>query len=87
MRELTESHATAKVEQLDGMTFRYDDWWFNVRGTEQSPTINLTLEARSRKMVEQRLAELVPIVGRRVTKEFQMGQTAPNPSSSEAVGV
>ena len=76
MRELTLAHADARFEELDGLTIRYDDWWLNVRGDTHSPTLNVTVEAKSRKLIEQRLAELEPFVGERIFPEFRSAPTA-----------
>jgi len=61
--DVIEAHGEAAVEQFDGVTFRYPDWWFNVRTLAPDHLLSVTLEARSRKLVEQRLSELGPHLG------------------------
>ncbi|MBX3396681.1 MAG: hypothetical protein KF841_15070 [Phycisphaerae bacterium] len=63
LRSVSQAHQSATIEQLDGLTFRYADWWFNVRPNPGERTIRLTLEARNRKVVEERIAELSPLLG------------------------
>ncbi len=63
--DVIEAHGEATVEQFDGVTFRYPDWWFNVRTLTPDQLLSVTLEARSRKLVEQRLSELGPHLGTR----------------------
>ncbi|MBK8269434.1 MAG: hypothetical protein IPK83_14460 [Planctomycetes bacterium] len=63
LRTVSDCHREAAIEQLDGLTFRYSDWWFNVRPNPGERTIRLTLEARSRKIVDERIAELSPLLG------------------------
>ncbi len=63
LRNLTRAHADAVAEQLDGLSFRYQDWWFNVRPNAAERTIRLNVEARTRRAVEERIAELSPLLG------------------------
>lgn len=63
LKNVTTAHEGATIEQLDGLTFRYSDWWFNVRPNPAERTIRLTLEARTRKIVDERIAELSPLLG------------------------
>lgn len=66
LRELLKTFADAQVDQLDGVTVQYPDWWFNVRPSNTEPLLRLNLEARTKKMMEERLAELAPLLGTRV---------------------
>ena len=65
LRNLATAHREAAVEQLDGLTFRYADWWFNVRPNPSERTIRLTLEARNRRLVDERVDQLSPLLGTR----------------------
>lgn len=65
LHDITAAHGDAAIEQLDGVTFRYSDWWFNVLPAAADRRVRVTLEARSRKLVEQKLADLEPLLGRR----------------------
>lgn len=63
LRQLTRVHSDALKEQLDGLSFRYNDWWFNVRPNAAERTIRLNVEARTKRVVEERVAELEPLIG------------------------
>ncbi|HWL92599.1 MAG TPA: hypothetical protein VNT79_03620 [Phycisphaerae bacterium] len=65
LRNLSNVHRSATIEHLDGLTFRYPDWWFNVRPNPAERSIQLTLEAKNRKLVDERLEELSPLLGSR----------------------
>lgn len=65
LHQVAEAHGSATVEQFDGMTFRYPDWWFNVRPFAAERLVHVTLEARSRKLVDEKLTELQPLLGER----------------------
>lgn len=38
---------TAKLTELDGLTFEYATWWFNVRASNTEPLVRLNLEANT----------------------------------------
>jgi len=65
LQQVAEAHRSAAIEQFDGLTFRYPDWWFNVRPFAAERQVHVTLEARSRKLVDQKLGELQPLLGER----------------------
>lgn len=65
LRRVMGEHHEAEVENFDGLTIRYPDWWFNLRPTHDARHVQLTIEARTKKLVEQRLAELEPLLGTR----------------------
>lgn len=53
----------ARVERFDGVTFRFPDWWFNVRPNAAEGTLRLNIEARNRKNIEEKLVALEPFLG------------------------
>ena len=65
MQEIASIHAEAEIDNLDGVTVKYPDWWFNVRPSRSESLLRVTLEARTRKMVDQKLTELRPLLGLR----------------------
>ncbi len=65
LNQVMAAHQAALIEEHDGLTIRYPDWWFNVRPYPGQRLLRVTLEARSRTLVDQRLAELQPILGER----------------------
>lgn len=56
----------AESDQLDGVTVQYPDWWFNIRKSNTEPLLRLNLEARTKKLMEEKLKELTPLLGHRV---------------------
>jgi phosphomannomutase len=65
LRRLAALHAGAQVDQLDGLTVNYDDWWFNVRASNTEPLLRLNVEATTPELLATKLAELTPLMGRR----------------------
>jgi len=37
----------AECDTLDGLTFRFPEWWFNLRGAADSPLLRLNVEGRA----------------------------------------
>lgn len=63
IRELAEKYRNAQVDYLDGITVDAGDWWFNVRKSNTEPLLRLNLEAKTPKLLEEKLAELKGILG------------------------
>jgi phosphomannomutase len=62
VKDIADAHRDAEIETFDGVTVHYPDWWFNVRPSRAESLIRVTLEARTRKLVDQRLSELEPLL-------------------------
>jgi phosphomannomutase len=50
------------VDHLDGITVDYGDWWFNVRPSNTEPLLRLNVEAKSRRLMEQKRDELLAFI-------------------------
>ena len=50
------------VDHLDGVTFDYGDWWFNVRPSNTEPLLRLNIEANTKELMEQKRDELVAFI-------------------------
>ncbi len=59
---LRHDYADGQLIELDGVSFEYDDWWFNVRMSNTEPLIRLNLEARTKDMMEARRDEVLATI-------------------------
>src|SRR2546425_3263156 len=50
------------VDHLDGVTFDFGDWWFNVRASNTEPLLRLNIEANNRELMEQKRDEVVEFI-------------------------
>ncbi len=66
MDALVQAYPDATVERLDGVTVTLPTWWCNVRASNTEPLLRLNVEAQSVEEVEQRIAEVSPMLGSRV---------------------
>jgi phosphomannomutase len=51
-----------KINELDGLSVTYDDFWFNVRTSNTEPLLRLNLEAVNQKIMEARRDEIIKII-------------------------
>lgn len=63
IRELYGPKAVNMID-IDGITIEYEDWRFNVRGSNTEPLIRLNLEAKSQELMEQKRDELLALIRR-----------------------
>ena len=50
------------VDHLDGLTFDYGDWWFNVRASNTEPLLRLNVEAKTKALMEQKRDEVLALI-------------------------
>ncbi|MBS3157659.1 phosphomannomutase/phosphoglucomutase [Candidatus Woesearchaeota archaeon] len=55
----------AKTYFIDGISVEYDDWHFNVRKSNTEPLLRLNLEAKSEKMMKEKVEEVLGIIKNR----------------------
>lgn len=53
---------TARLFELDGLSFEFSDWWFNVRSSNTEPLCRLNLEAKTKALMEQKRDEVLAII-------------------------
>jgi len=49
-------------DHLDGLTVRYDDFWFNLRPSNTEPLLRLNVEAKNKKILDDRIERLLRII-------------------------
>jgi len=63
MDELARRYSDGQIDYLDGMTIGYKDWWFNCRPSDTEPLLRLNIEAKSKELLDEKLAEIVGQLG------------------------
>ncbi|MEX2053096.1 MAG: hypothetical protein WD898_02635 [Candidatus Paceibacterota bacterium] len=48
----------AELDELDGITVSYKDWWFNLRPSNTEPLLRLTVEAKTKNLLMEKVKEL-----------------------------
>lgn len=60
--ELKAAFGDGTVDELDGLTVNYPEWWFIVRPSNTEPLLRLNVEATSPAVLEENLAKLKAIL-------------------------
>jgi len=59
---LNEKFSDAKTFQLDGNSYEYADWWFNVRSSNTEPLVRLNLEAKTPEQMAEKRDEVLAMI-------------------------
>jgi len=63
MKELARVYSEGQVDDLDGVTVQFKDWWFNCRPSNTEPLLRLIIEAKSDDQLEEKFEELKRLLG------------------------
>jgi phosphomannomutase len=63
MKELARKYSQGKIDDLDGVTIQFKDWWFNVRPSNTEPLLRLNVEAKTAEMLKEKFGELKTFLG------------------------
>ncbi|MDD5328101.1 MAG: phosphomannomutase/phosphoglucomutase [Phycisphaerae bacterium] len=66
MDELQKRYSDGQIDNLDGVTIQYKNWWFNCRPSNTEPFLRLTVEAKSKEVLEEKLSKLESQLGKPV---------------------
>ena len=66
MDELARRYSDGQIDQLDGVTILFKDWWFNCRPSNTEPLLRLNVEAKSKELLDEKLAEITGQLGKPV---------------------
>ena len=50
------------LDEIDGITVEFDNWWFNIRPSNTEPLLRLTVEASSKEILEEKIKELENLI-------------------------
>lgn len=59
---LKEKYGANLQYDFDGLSFVWDDWWFNVRGSNTENKIRLNLEATTEKLMKEKRDEVATLI-------------------------
>jgi phosphomannomutase len=63
MKELARKYSQGQVDDLDGVTVQFKDWWFNVRPSNTEPLLRLNVEAKNADLLKDKFDELKGMLG------------------------
>ena len=63
LAKLKEKYSDAKNKfELDGLSFEFENWWFNVRSSNTEPLLRLNVEASTKEKMETKRDEILAII-------------------------
>ncbi len=62
MTAIKQKYSDAQIDELDGVTVEYADWWFNARASNTEPLLRVTVEANTKEMLDEKVKEVVDFV-------------------------
>lgn len=62
LKKLKNKYADAEINKLDGLLFTYPDYWFSVRASNTEPLLRLNLEAKTEKIMKEKVREITEII-------------------------
>ncbi|MFI4910656.1 MAG: phosphomannomutase/phosphoglucomutase [Sedimentisphaeraceae bacterium JB056] len=63
LKELAHKYGEGRIDDLDGTTIQFKDWWFNARPSNTEPFLRLNVEAKDDEILAEKLAELKSVLG------------------------
>ena len=66
IEEFERRYSDGQIDYLDGITIGYKDWWLNCRPSDTEPLMRLSVEARSRELLNEKLSEITERLGQPV---------------------
>jgi phosphomannomutase len=59
---IKERYKDGRIDELDGLTVDYDDWWFNLRPSHTEPLLRLNVEAKTEAGMKTKVSDLVELI-------------------------
>ena len=62
IKKVEKKYKDGKKNKIDGLSVEYENWRFNIRESNTEPLFRVNLEAKSKKIVEQKKEEIIKII-------------------------
>jgi phosphomannomutase len=62
LKAIKEKYSDCEINTIDGVSIIYKNYWFNVRASNTEDKIRLNLEARDKKIMEEKTQEVLDII-------------------------
>ena len=63
MERLKRKYSQGQIDDLDGVTIQFRQWWFNCRASNTEPLLRLNVEAQDEEMLRAKLDDLKAFLG------------------------
>ena len=51
-----------RISTLDGLSIDFDDWWFNIRGSNTEPLLRVNIEAVNKQLMNKKFREIANLI-------------------------
>ncbi len=62
IKKVAKVYSSKKLNWFDGLTVEFKNWWFNLRSSNTEPLLRLVVEAKNKKIAEDKLKEIRNII-------------------------
>lgn len=62
IKEIKKKYSKGKVSTKDGVKIEFEDWWFNLRKSNTEDLLRLNLEAKTKKIRDEKIKELKNLI-------------------------
>lgn len=62
LERLEKKYKDGKILKLDGLRIDFGNWWFSIRPSHTEPLLRLNLEAKTKKLMEEKKKELTSLI-------------------------
>ncbi|PLX25659.1 phosphomannomutase/phosphoglucomutase [Candidatus Parcubacteria bacterium] len=60
--KIRENYKDNILDEIDGITVEFDNWWFNLRPSNTEPLLRLNIEAKEKKVLDEKVEELMGLI-------------------------
>ena len=60
--QIKTKYSDAEINELSGVAIRYPDWHAVIRPSDNEPLVRLTVEAKTKELMEQKRDELLELI-------------------------
>ena len=62
LQAIKQKYSDGMLDELDGVTVWYPDWWFVVRGSNTEPVLRVNIEANTKEILEEKKREMLDFI-------------------------
>ena len=62
IKKLKNEYKDGEQNELDGITVKYENWWFNVRPSNTEPLVRITIEGKTQEIMEKERDKVVKFI-------------------------
>lgn len=66
LKKIEEKYSPGEISKLDGLSLDFPHWRFNLRASNTQPLLRLNIEAKTKRLVEEKVEELKKIIGGKI---------------------